>query len=87
LIILSDIIYTIGTLLSLSSDSYSFIIARFIVGLAVGLNNSVILLYIREISPENLSKKTVYLHNATLNFGIIVGLIMNLGIKDITSNF
>ncbi len=39
--ILSDIIYTIGTLLSLINNKYVFITARFIVGISVGLNNSV----------------------------------------------
>ena len=51
--IIADLIYTVGTLLSLSYDKFSFIIARFIVGLAVGLNNSIILLYIKEVSPDN----------------------------------
>jgi SP family galactose:H+ symporter-like MFS transporter len=87
IMILSDLIYTVATLLSLAYDKYSFIIARFIVGIAVGLNNCIILLYIKEISPDSHTRITGSMQNAMLNFGIIIGLVFNLPIKDINNNY
>jgi len=53
--IISDCVLILGSGLSLIPYPGSFIAARFIVGIAVGMNSSVIPLYIREISPDSIS--------------------------------
>ena len=86
IMILADLIFILGTILGLVSDKYAFAFARFIMGIAVGLNTSVILAYVREISPDKYTKKTCSFFNALFNLGVIFGLVISLPLDNITSN-
>jgi len=55
-------------------------------GISVGLNTSVILSYIREISPDNYTKKTCSLFSALFNIGVILGLLVSLPLDEVNSN-
>lgn len=55
---LSDIILIIGSSLGVIGNKTTFILARFLLGLAVGMNSVVIPMYIREMSPDSISGVT-----------------------------
>ena len=57
-------------------------LARMVMGVAVGMNASVISLYIREISPDNMAGKTGALVQANTNLGIICGFLLNLPLQE-----
>jgi hypothetical protein len=52
-------------------------------GIAVGINTSVILLYVKEISPDSESRKTCSVFNAMLNLGVIFGLVVSLPLDEV----
>lgn len=55
---LADWIFILATGLSQISVWWVFMLARMVMGISVGMNASVISLYIREISPDNMAGKT-----------------------------
>lgn len=54
-LIFTDILGMCGLGISLISNLYVLFIARFIIGVAVGLNSSLVPLYIKEYTPLSLS--------------------------------
>ena len=54
-LIFTDVVSMVGLGVSLISNLYSLYIARFIIGVAVGLNSSLVPLYIKEYTPLSLS--------------------------------
>jgi len=56
--IISDIIGIGGCLLFLIANFWVATVARFIMGFLVGINSTVVPLYIREISPVSISGMT-----------------------------
>ena len=50
--IITDIFGIIGTLLFVFPNIWVGILARFICGISVGLNSAIVLLYVKEISPN-----------------------------------
>lgn len=52
---ITDLIGIIGVLLEIISNIYWFYLARILIGFCVGLNSSLIPLYIKEFSPNRLS--------------------------------
>lgn len=79
---LADVVFLFASGLTQLSEWWVFMLARFMMGLAVGMNASIISIYIREISPDNMTGKTGALFQANLNLGIIFGFIMNLPLKE-----
>lgn len=56
---LSDFIFIVGAVgLGLTKYYICFCFARFIMGIAVGMNSNVVSMYIREISPDSISGVT-----------------------------
>lgn len=53
--ILSDIIFIVGACLGIIKNTYTFLVSRFIIGIAVGMNSNVVSMYIREVSPDGIS--------------------------------
>ena len=49
--ILSDIIIIFGVVFGMIIGKYYFMVARFIMGFSLGMNFSVVFLYIREVTP------------------------------------
>lgn len=78
---IADLIFLLGSGLTQVTEWWVFMVARFIMGISVGMNTSVISLYIREISPDNMAGKTGALFQANVNLGIIFGFILNLPLK------
>ncbi|CAD8093376.1 unnamed protein product [Paramecium sonneborni] len=72
---ITDLIGIIGVLLEIISNIYTFYIARILIGFCVGLNSSLIPLYIKEFSPSRLSGSLGALNQLTINIGILIGLI------------
>ncbi|EGR30488.1 major facilitator superfamily protein, putative [Ichthyophthirius multifiliis] len=86
IMILADFIFILGSILGLVQDQYAFTFARFIMGLSVGLNTTVILPYLREISPDNYSKKICSFFNNQFFNGVILGMVTSLPLKQFSSN-
>lgn len=59
MILISDCIGILGCLLFLIANFWIATIARFIMGLIVGANSTIIPQFIREISPSKILPKTV----------------------------
>ncbi|CAD8182000.1 unnamed protein product [Paramecium pentaurelia] len=72
---ITDLIGIIGVLLEIISNIYWFYLARILIGFCVGLNSSLIPLYIKEFSPNRLSGSLGALNQLTINIGILIGLI------------
>ncbi|KAL4508496.1 hypothetical protein ABPG72_003800 [Tetrahymena utriculariae] len=80
-IIASDIIFLIGTIVGITYEFFeqiSFLLAaRFIMGIAIGMNSNVVSMYIREISPEIISGQNGSIFQIQINLGIISGIALN----------
>ena len=61
----------------LAADVYSFMIARFIGGLGVGISTVAAPLFISEISPPNLRGRLAGLFQFNIVFGILVAFLSN----------
>jgi MFS family permease len=68
-LIMTDTIGIVGLMISEISNLYVLFIARFVIGLAVGLNSSLVPLYIQEFTPLPLSGTMGSMNQFTINFG------------------
>ena len=55
---IADLVFILASGLAQTHIWWLFMLARIVMGIAVGMNTSVISLYIREISPDNMAGKT-----------------------------
>ncbi|WP_298775411.1 sugar porter family MFS transporter [uncultured Shewanella sp.] len=77
-LIMIGFLYFISALWSaLAHDPYTFIIARFIGGLAIGVSTIAVPLYISEISPANKRGRLTGLFQFNVVFGILIAFISN----------
>ncbi|KAL4456864.1 hypothetical protein ABPG74_014502 [Tetrahymena malaccensis] len=80
-IIASDIIFLfgilVGTALAPIKNISILFVARFIMGIAIGMNSNVVSMYIREISPESISGQNGSIFQIQINVGIISGIALN----------
>ncbi|EAR99359.1 MFS transporter (macronuclear) [Tetrahymena thermophila SB210] len=82
-IIASDIIFLFGILVGtifvalIDDNFYILLVARFIMGIAIGMNSNVVSMYIREISPESISGQNGSIFQIQINIGIISGIALN----------
>ncbi|KAL4508495.1 hypothetical protein ABPG72_003799 [Tetrahymena utriculariae] len=83
--VIADLFFLLASGLTQISEWWVFMFARLVMGISVGMNTSVISLYIREISPDNMAGKTGALFQANVNLGIIFGFILNLPLKNVTN--
>jgi len=67
----------------LATDVYSFMIARFIGGLGVGVSTVVSPLYISEISPARLRGRLAGMFQFNIVFGILLAFLSNALLKNI----
>lgn len=75
---ITDIIGITSVVLEIIPNIYWFYLARILIGFCVGLNSSLIPLYIKEFSPNRLSGSLGALNQLTINIGILIGLISAL---------
>ncbi|WP_299494319.1 sugar porter family MFS transporter [uncultured Shewanella sp.] len=71
---------------ALANDPYSFIIARFIGGLAIGVSTIAVPLYISEISPAEKRGRLTGLFQFNIVFGILIAFISNALLANIGDN-
>jgi MFS family permease len=76
---ITDIIGIVGLGLSIIANLYTLYLARFIIGLAVGLNSTLVPLYIKEYTPLKLTGTMGSMNQFTINFGILVAFFFGLG--------
>lgn len=67
----------------LATDPYSFMIARFIGGVGVGISTVASPLYISEISPPGSRGKLAGMFQFNIVFGILIAYVSNYGIAQI----
>lgn len=70
---LLDVVVIVGCLLTSIENFFTILIGRFIEGIAAGANNSIIPLYVNEITPLQISGKMViyfikHIENLKFNF-------------------
>ncbi len=81
------LLYFVSALWSaLANDPYSFMIARFIGGLGVGISTIVAPLYISEISPAHSRGRLTGLFQFNIVFGILIAFISNALLGGIGEN-
>jgi len=71
---------------ALAPDVYSFMIARFLGGIGIGISTVVVPLYISEISPPKLRGRLTGMFQFSLVLGILVALISNTFLKGLGEN-
>ncbi len=76
--IISDLILIFSVLFGLIVDKYCFMFARLMMGFALGMNFSVVSLYIREVTPVHLTGKMGYIFQVVVIIGIITSTIFSL---------
>lgn len=85
---ITDLIGIAGLGLGIIVNLYTLYLARFIIGVCVGLNSSLVPLYIKEYTPLTLIGTMGSMNQFTINFGILVAFLMGLGYSnDSTSNY
>lgn len=73
LLMIDAVLFALATLLSsLSPNVYILIIARFFVGVAIGVSSYVAPLYVSEIAPAKFRGALVALNQLTINIGILL---------------
>jgi MFS transporter, SP family, arabinose:H+ symporter len=71
---------------SLATDVYSFIVARFIGGLGIGISTVAAPLYISEIAPPGYRGRLAGMFQFNIVFGIVVAYISNALLTDVGDN-
>jgi SP family sugar:H+ symporter-like MFS transporter len=78
LIIAAAIVFTVGALLAAAAPTVGvLILARFILGLAVGTSALVVPLYLSEIAPSEIRGAIASLNQLMIVFGILAAFIVN----------
>ncbi|CAK88851.1 unnamed protein product (macronuclear) [Paramecium tetraurelia] len=83
---ITDFIGIIGVVLEIIPNIYWFYLARIFIGFCVGLNSSLIPLYIKEFSPNRLSGSLGAMNQLTINIGVLIGLISAFDIEEESQN-
>jgi MFS family permease len=79
LLILSGLLFTLSAVWTAAcSDLMTFLIARFVGGLGIGLASSLSPMYIAEISPAKLRGRFVSINQLTIVVGILAAQVINL---------
>ena len=82
-ILLPSVLFTLGTIIvCLSSGLYSFMVGRFITGIAVGLISTTVPLYLAEIAPARLRGAFVCVHQLVVTMGILSAYLVNYSFAD-----
>ena len=78
--ILTDVMTIFAVIPTLFNSLSSILIGRVILGLAIGINSSVVPLYIKEISPLALSGLSGSFHQLLITIGILVSYVFGFGL-------
>lgn len=70
----------------LATDYYSFLLARFIGGVGVGVSTVAAPLYISEISPPQLRGRLAGMFQFNIVFGIVIAFLSNALLKEVGDN-
>lgn len=80
-IVITASIFVVGVLLAAFAPAYwLLIVARFVIGLAVGSSSMVVPLYIGEIAPPRLRGALVSLNQLAITVGILVSFLTDYGL-------
>lgn len=78
IIIATAVIFIIGSILcALAPNIYVLILSRILVGLAVGIVNFIVPLYLSEVAPKHMRGKLVSLYQWAITAGILFSYIIN----------
>ncbi len=87
-LIAAGLIYIVGGLASaLSPDIWFLIVARFVLGFAVGTASFVAPMYISEMVPKHLRGGMTSFNQLMITTGILVAYIVNAALKDAGNNW
>ena len=78
IIIATAIIFIVGSILcALAPNIYVLILSRILVGLAVGIVNFIVPLYLSEVAPKQLRGTLVSLYQWAITAGILFSYVIN----------
>jgi len=73
-----DVVCLFGAILTVFESLFCIILGRLICGFSMGVNSSLVALYIKEISPPELSEYFCSIINIALNIGIFTAFLFGL---------
>lgn len=83
-LIVSAVMFTVSAVwTALAGDYNSFVIARIIGGIGIGLASNVSPIYIAEMSPSSMRGKFVSINQLTIVIGVFAAQLVNLGIGNL----
>jgi len=80
-LIAADVIAVVACLSSVDQSFFIILIGRLLCGIVVGINWTIIPLYVREVSPPDLSGRSGAIFRIMFCAGILLTFIMSLGLK------
>ena len=81
-ILLADLLFTIGALLMAFAPSINFLMfGRVVIGLGVGIAAQIVPLYLAEVAPTDIRGKLVAFNTAMITFGQVFSVILVFIIK------
>ena len=80
--ILADIVIFLGAFLSIADSMLVMLLGRILCGLSSGLNYLTIPLYVREMSPPELSGRTGGGYRLGFSIGVFVAFFMSFGLEN-----
>ena len=81
IMIIMDVLTIIGCALSVIANPYLIILGRVLCGIITGVNYMVIPLYVREISPPNMSGRAGSYFRIFFTLGIFITFLIALGLQ------
>ncbi|WP_243725623.1 sugar porter family MFS transporter [Actinomadura rubrisoli] len=76
---LEGAVFLIGTLIAVLSNGYvALLLARLVLGLAVGASSATVPIYLSEISPKEVRGRTLTLNQLMITIGILAAYLVNL---------
>ncbi|HEX2313034.1 MAG TPA: sugar porter family MFS transporter [Thermomonospora sp.] len=76
---LQGLIFTVGTLIAVLATGYwMLLVARVVLGLAVGAASATVPVYLSEVSPKEIRGRTLTLNQLMITIGILVAYLVNL---------
>ncbi len=81
-IMITAVVFVLGVLLAAVTPTYPvLLIARFVIGLAVGSSSMVVPLYIGEIAPPRFRGGLVSLNQLAITIGILISYLVDYGLS------
>src|SRR4051794_7614741 len=86
-ILITAVVFVVGVLLAAFAPTFwSLVVARFVIGLAVGSASMTVPLYIGEVAPPRLRGGLVSLNQLAITSGIVVSYLVDYGLSS-TANW